>query len=285
MRTSPQMNPAGATLDVKAKPGRSMLMRNSHSWHATLELLLMITSREITIRYKQSVMGFLWALFMPAMIVAAGLVVRAALSRVAGTALAADVVAAMSVKALPWAFFVSAVRLATNSLTANSTLVTRARCPRIVFPMSAVLSALFDLAIAAVPLIVVLAAVGTPISAQLLWVVPLLALLVMLVAGVGTALATANLFYRDVKYIVEVVLMFAIFFTPVLFEARILGDWQRWIWLNPLTPIFEGLYSVVVLARPPEIAWVGYSTLVTALVAIGAGVLFHRLEPAFADNI
>ena len=255
------------------------------TWRLALELLLMLTSREIMIRYKQSVMGVLWALFMPALVICAGLVVRSAMSHLTGTPLAADAVAAMTVKALPWAFFISAIRLATNSLTSNSNLVTRARCPRIVFPLSAILSALFDLAVAVVPLVVVLVVLGTPLSLQLLWVVPLLLLLVALVAGLGIGLATANLFYRDVKYIVEVVLMFAIFFTPVLFEARMLGSWQVWLWLNPVTPILEGLYSVIVHAQAPSFVWLGYSAIVSALLFAGSLLLFFRLEPSFADNI
>lgn len=265
-------------------PGRAARKLPS-PWHLTLELLLMITSREITVRYKQSVMGILWALFMPALVVGAGLVVRAAVSHLSGKPLAGDALAAMTVKALPWAFFVSAIRMATNSLTANSNLVTRARCPRIVFPLSAILSALFDLAVATLPLVLVLVVVGTPLSVQLLWVVPLLAVLILLTSGLGVILATANLFYRDVKYIVEVVLMFAIFFTPVLFEAHMLGQWQTWVWFNPIAPLLEGLYSTVVLARPPELAWVAYSSAVAVVVSGGAWLMFRKLEPAFADNI
>ncbi len=262
------------------------MTRPSHTaFHQTLELLLMITSREIMIRYKQSVMGFLWAFLMPALVILAGLVVRLVMSRLAGMPLATDALAAMVVKALPWAFFVSAIRLSTNSLTSNSNLVTRARCPRIVFPLSSVLSALFDLAVAAVPLCVVLALINVPLTLQLLWVVPLLLLLVALVSGLGIALATANLFYRDVKYIVEVFLMFAIFFTPVLFETSMLGPWRNWVLLNPMAPLLEGLYAAVVVGRAPDLAWVAYSAVVTVTITIAAWLLFRRLEPTFADNI
>lgn len=261
---------------IGERPRRSTLL---------LDLLFMLTWREITIKYKQSVMGFFWAILMPCLIVAAGLLVRVAMSRMSGTALEPEHIAGIMVKALPWAFVVSALRFSSNSLIANSNLVTRANCPRIVFPLASILSALFDFAIASVPLIVILAVLGTPLTVQLLWVPLLLALLVVLVAGLGIILATGNLFYRDVKYIVEVVLTFAIFFTPVFYEAEMLGDWKTWILLNPAAPILEALYATTVLGRAPDLAWLGYSAAVTLVLAGAAGLLFHRYEPSFADRI
>ena len=119
---------------------------------------------------------------------------------------------------------------------------------------------------------------------HLLWVLPLLLLLITLVTGLGIALAAANLFYRDIKYIVEVFLMFGIFLTPVLFDADMLGPWRTWIMFNPLAPLFEGLAAVVV-GRAPDLIWVGYSAVIALAVLLGALLLFHRAEPVFADRI
>lgn len=259
--------------------------RAKRSMHLTVELLVMIAWREISIKYKQSVMGFFWALLMPCLIVMAGLIVRAGIARMSGTPLATDALAAIMVKSLPWAFFVTAIRFSTNSLTANSNLVTRANCPRVVFPLSSVLSALFDMAIATVPLVITLIVVGVPVTVQLLWVPLLLVLLVLLVSGLGVLLSTANLFYRDVKYIVEVLLMFGIFFTPVIYEVDILGEWRTWVLLNPVSPLLEGFYSAIVLGRMPDLPWLAYSAVASVLIATGALALFRRLEPSFADSI
>jgi lipopolysaccharide transport system permease protein len=277
---------SGAPEPVARHDSGAALKPVTHSpLHRTVELLMMITSREIMIRYKQSVMGFLWALLMPSLLVLAGLIVRAAVSRLAGKPMAVDAVPSMVVKALPWAFFVTAIRLSTNSLTGNSNLVTRSKCPRIVFPLSAILSSLFDFSVASVPAIIVLALIGVPVTFQLLWVIPLFIVLVFMVTSIGIVLATANLFYRDVKYLVEVFLMFAIFFTPVLFEADVLGEWRPWILLNPVAPLLEGLYAAVARGRTPDLPWVLYSTAISILFALGAWRLFVRIEPAFADNI
>src|SRR3954466_12127366 len=108
------------------------------------ELLYMITWREIRIRYKQSVMGLLWAILMPVIITSAGVVVRIAASKVSGRPITSSDIGGIRLKALSWAFFVSALRFGTMSLTGNSSLVTKIRFPRLIFPLSAVLTALFD---------------------------------------------------------------------------------------------------------------------------------------------
>lgn len=249
------------------------------------DLLFVLTWRDIKIKYKQSMMGLLWAVLMPAIIVGAGMLVRVAMAKLSGTPVSPDDVASITVKALPWAFFVSAIRFGTNSLTSNMSLVTKINCPRIAFPISAVLSALFDLVIAILPVIAVLAWLGTSPSVSLLWVPVLIAILVLLVTGLGITLAAANLFFRDVKYIVEVILTFAIFFTPVIYEAQMLGEWQFWIMLNPVAPILEGLRDTVVLGVAPDTAWLLYSGVVSLLVFLGGWALFRRLEPVFADSI
>jgi ABC-type polysaccharide/polyol phosphate export permease len=88
-----------------------------------------------------------------------------------------------------------------------------------------------------------------------------------------------------VKYIVEVVLTFAIFFTPVLYEADMLGEWRYWVMLNPVAPLLEGLRSAIVLNQSPETGWLLYSATVSILVFVAGWWVFHRLEPTFADHI
>ena len=247
--------------------------------------MFVLTWRDIQIKYKQSIMGLLWAVLMPMIIVAAGMVVRIAMSKLSGSPLPQDNLASLSVKAIPWAFFVSAIRFATASLTSNMNLVTKINCPRIAFPVSSVLSSLFDMLVATVPLIGILLWLGITPSLMLLWVPVLIGLLVMLVTGLGIGLAAANLFFRDVKYIVEVLLTFAIFFTPVIYDVELFGDWSFWLLLNPIAPILEGLRSAVVLKQAPDLQWLAYSAVVSLLVFVGGWRLFQRLEPVFADRI
>jgi lipopolysaccharide transport system permease protein len=257
----------------------------AHTTHVLTDLVFVLTARDIKIKYKQSVMGLMWAILMPAIIIGAGMLIRVAMAKMSGVPLSSDSLASITVKALPWAFVIGALRFATNSLTSNVNLVTKINCPRIAFPVATVLSALFDLAVATLPLIGILVWIGVPVGTALLWVPLLLLLLVLLVSGLGFAFAAGNLFFRDVKYIVEVVLTFAIFFTPVLYEVDMLGEWRFWVMLNPVAPLFEGLRSAIVLNQSPEIGWLLYSAATSILLFTTGWWLFHRLEPAFADHI
>jgi ABC-type polysaccharide/polyol phosphate export permease len=249
------------------------------------DLLLMITWRDVKIKYKQSIMGLLWAVLMPGIIVGAGLLVQLGVSQLSGQPFTLDKLAAICVKSLPWAFIVGGIRFATHSLAGNANLITKIACPRVVFPVSAVLSALFDMLIAALPLVIVLAFAGVRFSATQLWVLPLLALLVLFVTGLGIALSAANLYFRDVKYLVEIVLTFAIFFTPVFYSADLFGAWRDLLLLNPVAPLLEGLEQSVVRGRTPDLPWIAYSAVVSVATFVAAWLAFHKLEPSFADNV
>jgi homopolymeric O-antigen transport system permease protein len=249
------------------------------------ELLYMITWREIRIRYKQSVMGLLWAVLMPIIITSAGVLIRIVASKVSGRPITAADIGGIGVKALPWAFFVSALRFGTISLTGNSSLVTKIKFPRLVFPLSSVLTSLFDMAIAIPVLLLLLPFAGVRLSITLLWVPALLVTLVLLTAGLCILFSAANLFFRDVKYLVEVVLTFAIFFTPVLYSAALAGKWRWVLMLNPIASVLDGLDATIVRVQQPDLAWLAYSVGVASLLFWGGIVFFRRLEPRFAESV
>jgi lipopolysaccharide transport system permease protein len=250
------------------------------------DLLFMLTLRDIKVKYKQSVMGFLWAILMPLIITTAGVVVKVGLARVAGRPVRVDEIVGVSVKALPWAFFVSSIRFSTNCLASNASLVTKIAFPRAVFPLSAVASQLFDLAIAGVVLVLALAFAPTvKVTPAVLWAPVLLGLLVVQVSGLALLLSAANLFFRDVKYLVEVVLTFAIFFTPVFYDTSLFGPWGQVLLLNPVAPILEGLASCVAAGRAPALGWTAYSAGWAFLLLLVAPAAFQRLEPKFAESV
>lgn len=248
-------------------------------------LLFMLTWRDIRVRYKQTAMGLLWALLMPALIVAAGIVVKRAFASSGSAPITAAAVASVSVKALPWAFVVASLRFATSSLTNNPTLLTKIYFPREVLPLAAVLANLFDFGVATAVLAVVLAVSGLAPSVHLVWVPLLLFLLVLMTAAAGMLLACANLFFRDVKYLLEVVLTFGIFFTPVLYDVRMVGSWAPWLLANPVASILESLNDAVVLHTAPDPFWVAYAAVWSVVGFALASVIFSRTEPAFAERV
>jgi len=248
------------------------------------DLLYMMTWREIRVKYKQSVMGFLWAILMPIVIVSAGLMLRFAYTSLSGTALKRDDLVMVTVKAVPWAFFVSSVRFASNSLIQNTNLVTKIYMPREIFPIASVLSQLMDFAIASVVVLVVLVVVRVPVNLGQLWIPPLLLALVLLTGALGIFLSAAALFFRDVKYLVEVVLTFAIFFTPVFYEVSLFGRWSNILLLNPIAPLLEGLGAAATGRPMPGLGWVGYSAVVAVGGLLASLAFFKKVEPYFAES-
>ncbi len=250
------------------------------------ELLYVIASRDIKVRYKQSIMGFLWAILMPVLIVLAGVVVRYAYSLAAHAPLKTADIAGIAVRSLPWTFLVSSIRFGCNSLIlSNKELVTKIYFPREIFPLSAVMSSLFDFAIASSALVILLAVTGTPWSASLAWVPLLLVTVVALASGIALVVSAASLFFRDVKYIVEVLLTFGIFFTPVFYDVRMFGDKAKWLLLNPVAPLLEGLSDCITRQQPPDPSWFGYSFGCGVVALLGGYAFFKHLEPAFAESI
>lgn len=265
------------------------------------DLIVQLTLRDIRIKYKQAVMGFAWAVFMPILVVMAGLLVRYIMASASGTKLDGTIIGGMAVKALSWSFFSGAIGLATGTLVANIGLLTKIYFPREVLPLSTTLAQTVDTLIGAAAIAVLLPFLGATLSLQLLWVPVLFLLLFTVTLAAAVFLSCANLFFRDVKYIVQVLLTFGIFGTPVLFEPEMLGaTGGRLMMLNPLSPIMEGfrlsimqghnlLEPLVVTLKNGSafLAWspwyLVYVAVFTALALMASTVLFRRAAFVFAE--
>ena len=265
------------------------------------ELALQLTLRDIRIRYKQAVMWFAWAILMPALIVGAGALVRYAMAYLSGGEVQVTAIAGMAVKALPWAFFVGAIGFATNSLVSNRPLLTKIYFPREVLPVSSTLAQTFDSSLGALVLFPILPLLGVSYGWTTLWAVYLMFVLFTFTLGSAMLLGCANLFFRDVKYIVQVLLTFGIFFTPVFFEPAMFGPTGSVLMmLNPLAPILEGMRlsviehhnllfaltqtgpdgNVLVLWKPWYLA---YGSGVAVFMLLTGALVFHRFERVFAE--
>jgi ABC-type polysaccharide/polyol phosphate export permease len=247
------------------------------------DLLFVLTWKDIQIRYKQSVMGFFWAILMPVLIVMAGVLIKKAFATFSGAPLNRHDIASVAVKSVPWAFVVSAIRFSTHCLVSNQNLVRKIYFPREIFPMAAVLASLFDFAVASVALVLLCVVMQIGLSVHLLWLPLLLGILVLWTLGVGLVLSCANLFFRDVKYLVEVFLTFGIFFTPVFYSAKQLGRWGTVVLLHPVSPILEAIEAVVVLHQPPAWPWVVYAAVCGIVGLAMASAIFDRAQHRFAE--
>jgi lipopolysaccharide transport system permease protein len=225
--------------------------------------------------------------------------VRIAIAQAAGVNLHRDQIAGMAIKSVPWAFFVGCIGAGTASLVSNLALVTKVYFPRAVLPVSAVLATTFDSLIGGALLAVVLPFLGVTASWQLLWLPVLLVLLWCLALTYALFLSCANLFFRDVKYLVQVFLTFGIFVTPVLVEAAMFGKrLAPIVMLNPIAPILEGLRLSVVLhhnllepyvSAKGVVVWHAWYLAYVAAWALGglaiSAIIFHRSERRFAEIV
>jgi ABC-type polysaccharide/polyol phosphate export permease len=265
-------------------------------------LLYELIRRDIRVRYKQTALGFAWAVLMPMLIVMAGATVRYAMAYVGGRHLGVQDVAGIAIKAVPWAFFVGSMSFATISLVGQANLVTKIYFPREVLPLASTLAQAFDASVGIVTLFVAFALLDIHYGFAVLWAPPLALVALLLTVGLALFLSCANLFYRDVKYVVQVFLTFGIFFTPVFFEPEMFGPLgARLMMLNPLAPIMEGLRLSVVLGHNladtlvvpgrhgAVVAWspwyLVYAATLAVLVFVSGLLVFHRAESKFAEYV
>ncbi len=249
------------------------------------DLLWMLIIRDIRIRYKQAAMGFLWAIFMPIVAISAGIIIKKAMAVVSGQYFDEKVIVSITFKVLPWTFFVSSIRFAVQSLVGNGVLLTKIYFPRAVLPFASTAACFFDLCMASLVIPVLILIFKIEVSLVFLWLPLILLFVVLFTLGVGLILSATNLFYRDVKYIVEIILMFGIFFTPVFYEAHSMGNLKNLILLNPIGALLDSIYHVTGLLQAPDLLWLMYGGATSLIVFFFGFYVFSRLEPNFAENV
>jgi homopolymeric O-antigen transport system permease protein len=245
------------------------------------ELLYQMTRRDLLLRYKQTIMGFGWAIFMPLLNT---VIFSVVFMRVAPIDVGVPYPVFAYSGLLAWNFFASALRFSVSSLTANTNLVTKVYFPREIFPFSAVVVSAVDFAVGAIPLAIMMAYYRIPLTPAIL-VLPVVVLVeIIFAAGVSLVLAMANLFYRDVKYLFEVAITLWMFATSVLYPVnRFGGRVGVLLQLNPMTPIIDAYRAVLLRGELPATPFIVSAFVSVATLAVG-WLMFHRSEFQFAEN-
>jgi lipopolysaccharide transport system permease protein len=248
------------------------------------ELLYQMTKRDLVLRYKQTVMGFGWAIFMPLVNTVLFSVIFTRVAKV-DTGDIPYVLYAFS-GLLVWNFLASSLKFAVNSLTTNTNLVAKVYFPREIFPFSAVIVCLVDTAVASLVLVALLVYYQVPPTIHIIWLPVVVAVSVAFTAGMSLLLAMGNLFYRDVKYLFEIVLTVWMFATSVLYPVEHVGGRVGQILrLNPMTPIIEAYRDVLIRGQAPFNSWFLAASAASLVLLVGGWLLFHRAEFQFAENI
>jgi ABC-type polysaccharide/polyol phosphate export permease len=245
------------------------------------ELLYQMTMRDIRVRYKQAVMGFGWAIFMPLINTVLFSVI---FMRVAPLDVGVPYPLFAFTGLLFWNFFASSLRFAVSSLSGNAVLVTKIYFPREIFPFSAILVCLMDLAIGSVLLAAMLIYYQVPVGAALAVVPVLLVIQTVFTAGIALIVSMANLFLRDVKYIFEMVLTVWMFATSVVYPVGLVGGkLGAVLMLNPMTPILDGYRSAILHNQWPSALPLTAAAALAVLTLTVGWLVFHRAEYRFAE--
>ena len=252
------------------------------------ELLYFLVWRDIKVRYKQTALGVAWIVLQPviSMLVFSGLF--GVLLKVPSGGVPYPIFAYTAL--LPWTYFAASLNRSSTNLVDSANLITKVYFPRLVIPLSGVLSGLVDFAVAFVMLVgLMLYYRIAPTSAVIL--LPLFLLLALLTAlGFGLWLSALNVRYRDVKVMVPFIVQIWMYLTPVVYGSSLIPERFRWLLgLNPMTGVVEGfrwalLGRHLADAQAPGPLFV-VSIVIALLVLFTGAVFFRNTERTFADII
>lgn len=269
---------------VENRPTRGLRGLSIRELWTARELAWVLARRDLTVRYKQAAFGVAWAIVQPLASMAVFTVVFDRLAEIPSEGVPYPLFA--FVGAIAWAYLSGSVSAATDSLVANTELVTKVYFPRVAAPLAAVLPGLVDLAVSTVALGVLLAVFGVVPPFARLGAAPLAVLLLAAIAlGVGLWFAALNVRYRDVRHAVGLLLQVWLFASPIAYPASLVpARWQGAYALNPVVGAVELLRWATLGTRFPG-REVAISVVVTAALLAGGLVFFRTHERRFADVI
>ena len=245
------------------------------------ELLRNLVERDIKVRYKRSVLGFAWMLLNPLISMIVFTVIFREVFRMED-----DYPLYVVVALLVFNFFSVGSQQGLQSIVASGGLLRKVAVPKAIFPLASVVANLVNLVLSLVPLVAVMVFTGARFTAALVVVPVALVALVMFTYGVSLALATMNVFSRDVRWFYDSALLIIFYVTPIIYPARVVPEQFRFVLTaNPLTRILEVFRMPIYEGRFPEASEIGLA------LAIGAGTLafgwlvFHRYEDRFINYI
>ncbi len=252
------------------------------------DLFVTLSLHRISVRYKQSRLGILWAVIQPlAMMVAFTLMFTVLRAAPAGSVpLPLFVYSAL----LPWTMFSGGLTAASGALTSHASLLTKISFPREILPLTYVVAALTDFAVAAVVLGAMMAWFGVPLTWTALWAAPALLVLIVFLVGVALLVAALQVRFRDVGLAMPVLVQVWLFATPVLYsldavKLSLPPSLYQIYTLNPLAGIVDTFRRAVILDQPPDYAALGVSAAIAGLLLPAAYLYFKYAELTMADMV
>ncbi len=248
------------------------------------DLFAFLIIRDIKVKYKQTVLGGLWAIIQPFFLMVVFTLFFGKLAKIPSDGIPYPIFNYTAM--IAWTYFAGAINTSSNSIVGSGSLISKVYFPRVIIPLTSVLAGLLDFSLAFIVLL------GMMLYYQiyptiLILTLPALVVLMMLTAGgVGMLLAALNAKYRDIRYTVPFLVQFWMFVTPIVYPASMVPERYRMIYaLNPMTGVIEG-FRAVLLGRTE---FPGEMVLLSAVISLGLFILgltyFKQVERYFADVI
>lgn len=249
------------------------------------ELFGFLVWRDVSVRYKQSVLGILWAVLTPVITMVIFTIIFGKVAKIPTGGVPYPVFSYTGL--LPWLFFAQSLQKATTSMVAERNLLTKVYFPRLIVPMAATLAPLVDFLIASTVLAAMMWYYHFVPTVHTVYLVPLCVLWAWLTAvGVGTLLSAWNVYFRDVGQMIPFIVQVWMYASPVVYPASLFPEKWQWVYaLNPMVGVIEGFRWALLGQGNPPGPLVGVSVTVSLLFFVVGIYTFRRMERTFADVV
>ncbi len=260
------------------------LVTNSRLFWDYRELLWNLANREITQRYKQSALGYAWVILNPLFQLIVMSFVFDKILHVAS--LGVPFIIFLSVALLPWNFFTQSLGSSSMSLVGNSNLITKIYFPREILVFSTIIAKMVDFGYSCLVLIAFLIIFRIPLTIYYLWIPVILVIQLLLTGGIALFVAAFNLFYRDIQYLLNLIILLWMYMTPIMYPIEIIPPQYRFVMsLNPMAVIVNAYRQVILSNNNPNFYSLTIAALVSTLIFILGFITFKKLEGQFADYV
>ena len=269
---------------VVIEAGKSWVPLRLRDLWAYRELLYFLIWRDVKVRYKQTLLGAVWAILQPLLTMLIFTLLFGKLAGIKSEGLPYPIFAYGGL--LIWIFFANSVTNSGNSLVGSANLITKIYFPRMIVPAGAVAAGLVDLALAFIIQFGLMIYYGVHVSWAMFMVLPLVLLTTLLALGVGMWLSALNVKYRDVRYAIPFLIQLWMFTSPIIYPVSMLpAKWQWLMMLNPLTGIIQNFRIALFGNQPFDWKSLSVSIFITAFVLVYSSYSFRRMEKHFADIV
>lgn len=288
VESEPQLKASEEPRAVRIQPQRGLAALNLRDLWNFRELIFFLTWRDIKVRYKQTLLGASWAILQPVL----QMIVFNLLFGDLGGLSTGDIPRPIFTYAalLPWNLFSTAISDAGRSLVTSRNMITKVYFPRLIVPLSSILSGVVDFAIAFVLLIGMMFYYGI-VPTGAIWLLPLYLLLALTTAlGMGLWLSALNVHYRDVRYFIPFLTQFWMLASPIAYLSQEvfdrLPDQFEWFYaLNPMVGVIDGFRNALLGSELYSLDSIWISVIVALVLLVSGLFYFRSMERTFADTV